>query len=471
MQNFFQTPKPTGSLVKLTAHDNFAILRSQNAESESFPEWCSVHFPESIRVVEYITEIPSGPLQGNLTIEGPLTDSQDWNGFWRFFACSPNLLKESISRQLTPFLVASETESRTQLVSISIVGSEYILRVKRGEVSDIVSITQVRPSLVFCDSDLRSRVKNKSGNRFLVHGVEYGWKPKEGLGWHAFDFHVNACTDRCMQYIVLNLELAGLDYLVIYGVDFVTLSNFLRLFALRFKTLKLILVASALMNVDPKLVESFDSRCVIPMNESNTELPKQIQKPLVLPCVSGIPAAALEVAESYFITPLTNAERVKSFAQVLPNLLSPKILIHGPPQSGKSTLAKWIGASVINAAPHITLFEVHASALFSKYLGSSEKRIEKIFRKAALSAPSIIIIEGLHSLCPSRDADDGGETGVADTYQRVLATFLMCLDGFETRDNQVSVIGTSLLSPELLDPAAVRPGRMETWISLTPLES
>ncbi|TEB20484.1 hypothetical protein C9890_0056 [Perkinsus sp. BL_2016] len=185
------------------------------------------------------------------------------------------------------------------------------------------------------------------------------------------------------------------------------------------------------------------------------------------PDVSFLPSEALTTAETYFVLPLLHPDLVAPFSKVVPHMDSPKVLIHGSAQSGKSTLAQWMIAKVKQAYPNMSVFKVSSSSLFSKYLGSSEKKVMKLFRKAEIAAPSIILIEGIHSLCPSRYAmEDDGETGVGDTYNRMVATFLNCLDGIDTRDRKVAVIATSLLSPEKLDPAAVRPGRLETHIHL-----
>lgn len=471
MHNVFltETAATSPTKVKVTFENQFAILVPHKRENETLPNWCLPFLPLQSSAKEYLSVLPE--IQGEFCVEGPITDSTDWEAFWRFYAFPRKSLYETITRQIAPFLLTTEGVSKSQLVCVSLLGSEYVVRLARVSESGAFSISRIRPHLPPLDPELLAHVSNKSGNRFLLHGVGYDWKPKGGLGWHALDFHVHAATDTCMQNMVWNLEKGCHNHLLIYGIDFVNPENILRLFSLHSTQLKIILVASALVNVDPKLVESIDTRCVILLNTAKSYLKPKPDKNIPLPDVTGLPLEALEKARTYFITPLTHAERLLAFSQILPNLMAPKILIYGPPQSGKSTLAKWIATSVLKESPNISLFEVHASSLFSKYLGSSEKRIQKFFRKAAISAPSIVLIEGIHSLCPSRDLDDDGEIGVTDTYQRVLATFLMSLDGLETRNNKVSVIGTSLVGPEMLDPAAVRPGRMETWISLPALDS
>jgi SpoVK/Ycf46/Vps4 family AAA+-type ATPase len=266
--------------------------------------------------------------------------------------------------------------------------------------------------------------------------------------------------------------------LIIWGIDGVPLNCFKKLrneWMRKKRNSKLIFVCQTLMSLDTGFVGLFeDPKMLVGVAVSDTETAANDTKSIVdFPQidVSKIPMSAIEMAKTNFIIPMTQPELIAPFASIIS--MAPRVLIHGPSKSGKSTLAKWMIREVLmKKFPAINVIEMHASQLFSKYLGGSEKRIQKLFRKAAASAPSVIVVEGIHTICPARgrhddDEEEGG--GVGQTYTRILATFLMSLDGIDSlgsEHNKVAFIGTSLLGPDKLDPAAVRPGRLEVHIAL-----
>ncbi|CAL1184303.1 unnamed protein product [Candida parapsilosis] len=88
------------------------------------------------------------------------------------------------------------------------------------------------------------------------------------------------------------------------------------------------------------------------------------------------------------------------------------ILLYGPPGTGKTMLLR-CAANDINA--HI--LTINGPSIVSKYLGETENAIREIFEEAALFQPSIIFMDEIDSLVPSRNSDDSGET-----ESRVVAT-------------------------------------------------
>lgn len=395
-----------------------------------------------------------------MRFEGPLSSFGDWDTCWSLYAFPQEQLGRSVSRQFrrNPCAVG-------EIFTFHLIDREYRLRLNDDSPSDIV-VTPVCPEILEKKFELSDF---PTGKISLIHGLPLTWTPTQfRASWHALDLFVNACTDDCFSNIAENLEYAGIKEFVVWGLDCVPGKNILRLIQIFSRFLSVRLIGHSLGNIHGSLVSAVEPCNIVSVAshvESVAEAPRKI---FDLPDSSRIPPEAIEIAQTYFVNPLLNPEAISAFAAVIPQINAPKLLIHGPPQSGKSTLAKWILATVANKRPSINIIEVHASALFSKYLGSSEKRLQKVFRKATIAAPSVVFIEGVHALCPSRVGnDDDGETGISDTYNRVLATLLMCLDGLDTRGNGVSVIATSMLPPAQLDPAATRPGRLETWISLS----
>ena len=438
-----------------------------------FPAWVNDLFtPVDLQAHQLVQRQPSVGV--TVSLEGPLNSYGDWDSCWRLFAFDRSCLLRSVGRCLTGLSL----NCAGQVFSFNLIGVDYVFRVAHITPSTsptsgatVKSITPVPASVQKLPPSANPVTFNdvlpawKKSTTVLVHGVPLDWVPTaHPAAWHALDLHVSNPSPDDLSRILESLTDTVQD-LIVWGIDCVPHQSIMALLKLR-RDVRIVLVAHALINVDSQIVSFVPIDCVIALTRTAAVDVKAAPLP-PLPDVSRIPLSAMETANTYFIVPLTNPSAVAPFSKLLPNLSSPKLLIHGPSQSGKSTLAQWIAGTIARSHPGINIVEINASALFSKYLGSSEKNLQKLFRKAGIASPSVVVIEGVHTLCPSRMNDeDDGETGVGDTYNRMLATFLMCLDGLDTRGNGVSVIGTSLLPPEQLDPAAIRPGRLETWISL-----
>ncbi len=132
------------------------------------------------------------------------------------------------------------------------------------------------------------------------------------------------------------------------------------------------------------------------------------------------------------------------------------ILLHGPPGTGKTLLAKAVASSTKS-----TFIEIVGSELVQKFIGEGAKLVKEIFQIARERAPSIIFIDELDSLAAKRiDVGTSGEREVQRTFMQLLAE----LDGFKPLDN-VKIIGcTNRL--DILDPAIVRPGRLDRLIEV-----
>ncbi len=437
-----------------------------------FPEWTENYFSAE-ELSKYKME-PRNILSETKEchLEGPLNSFNDYDSCWRFYSYR-NLL-ETVKAAIE--FVGLDDSTESQLIAVPLVGKTYILRLVKVDDGNDGSELVVK-SITPIPSDPVEGLPPRSNEKArLVHGVSPTWCPRTGNSWHALDLHVNGCTDESLYQILNNMKrFSSISEFVIWGIDNVPSENFLRIISVseNVEGFGVTFVASSLSQVDGKLVEKIGlENTAVSAVKTHFESPKISDKQnITIPDVSLVTPEALRITETYFVLPLVHPKLAQPFVNVVPHLDSPKVLIYGPPQSGKSTLANWMIAKVLNGSPvDVSVFTVNSSSLFSKYLGSSEKRIMKLFKKAEIASPSIILIEGIHSLCPSRySQEDDGETGVGDTYDRMVATFLNCLDGIDTGERKVSVIATSLLEPEKLDPAAVRPGRLETHIFCPPI--
>jgi len=132
------------------------------------------------------------------------------------------------------------------------------------------------------------------------------------------------------------------------------------------------------------------------------------------------------------------------------------LLLYGPPGCGKTFLVKALAGS-----GQANVLSVKGAELLSKWVGESERAVRELFRRARESAPSIVFLDEVDALAPVRgQSSDGGTT------DRVVAALLTELDGVEDLRNVVVIGATN--RPDLIDPALLRPGRLERLVFAPP---
>ena len=129
------------------------------------------------------------------------------------------------------------------------------------------------------------------------------------------------------------------------------------------------------------------------------------------------------------------------------------VLLHGPPGTGKTMIAKAV-ASEVNA--HFK--SINGPEIISKYYGESEKQLREVFVEAGENSPAIIFIDEIDSICPKRE-DVSGEV-----ERRVVAQMLSLMDGMQGRSNVVVIGATN--RQDAIDPALRRPGRFDREIEI-----
>ncbi|KAI2765738.1 hypothetical protein DTO012A8_9051 [Penicillium roqueforti] len=137
------------------------------------------------------------------------------------------------------------------------------------------------------------------------------------------------------------------------------------------------------------------------------------------------------------------------------------VLLWGPPGCGKTLLAK----AVANES-RANFISVKGPELLNKFVGESERAVRQVFVRARSSVPCVIFFDELDALVPRRDDT------LSEASARVVNTLLTELDGLGSSRQGIYVIAATN-RPDIIDPAMLRPGRLETLLFVnlpTPLE-
>ncbi|KAM1295418.1 hypothetical protein ACFX2H_015227 [Malus domestica] len=165
--------------------------------------------------------------------------------------------------------------------------------------------------------------------------------------------------------------------------------------------------------------------------------------------IGGLDNVKRELQETVSI-PVEHPEMFEKFG------MSPSkgVLFYGPPGCGKTLLAKAIASEC-----QANFISIKGPELLTMWFGESEANVREIFDKARQSAPCVLFFDELDSIATQRGNSVGDAGGAGD---RVLNQLLTEMDGMNAKKT-VFIIGATN-RPDIIDPALLRPGRLDQLI-------
>ncbi|RVD85340.1 uncharacterized protein DFL_003664 [Arthrobotrys flagrans] len=134
------------------------------------------------------------------------------------------------------------------------------------------------------------------------------------------------------------------------------------------------------------------------------------------------------------------------------------LLLYGPPGCSKTLTAKALATEA-----GLNFIAVKGPELLNKYVGESERAVRELFRKARAASPSIVFFDEVDALGLSREGE--GNSGGGNSTG-VLTALLNEMDGIEELGNVMILAATN--KPEVIDPALLRPGRLDYILYVGP---
>ncbi len=188
----------------------------------------------------------------------------------------------------------------------------------------------------------------------------------------------------------------------------------------------------------------------IPEEKHSKVQPKQKKKGKGFSAIAGMQdlkdAIQLDVIDA-----LNDKERYAEYGLTIPN----GMLLYGPPGCGKTYFAEKMSEEI-----GFNFYQIKPSDIQSKFVNASQENIKHLFDEARLNAPSIIFIDELDALVPSRDTPNISHMNTS-AVNEFLAQMNNC------GEDGIFIVGATN-RPTAIDPAVLRSGRLDKHVYLPP---
>jgi proteasome regulatory subunit len=167
--------------------------------------------------------------------------------------------------------------------------------------------------------------------------------------------------------------------------------------------------------------------------------------------IGGLDEQMREVREAVE-APLLDAEQFREVGVEPPS----GVLLHGPPGTGKTMLAKAVAHET-----DATFIKMAGSELVQKFIGEGSRLVRDLFELASEREPAVVFIDEIDAIASKRtESKTSGDAEV----QRTMMQLLSEMDGFEDRGEIRIIAATNRF--DMLDRAILRPGRFDRLIEV-----
>ena len=166
--------------------------------------------------------------------------------------------------------------------------------------------------------------------------------------------------------------------------------------------------------------------------------------------VAGLKEEKEEVKE--IIDFLKNPKKFQSLGARIPK----GILLFGPPGTGKTLLAKAVAGEA-----NVPFYFISGSDFVELFVGVGASRVRDMFQQAKRNAPCLIFIDEIDAVGRQRGTGLGGGH---DEREQTLNQLLTEMDGFGANEGIIIMAATN--RPDVLDPAILRPGRVDRQVTV-----
>lgn len=185
--------------------------------------------------------------------------------------------------------------------------------------------------------------------------------------------------------------------------------------------------------------------------KSRAKLSTNHQKKVTFKDVAGVEEAKEELQE--IIEFLKEPQKFQKLGGRMPK----GVLLMGPPGTGKTLLARAIAGEA-----SVPFFSISGSDFVEMFVGVGASRVRDLFEQGKKNAPCIIFIDEIDAVGRHRGAGVGGGH---DEREQTLNQLLVEMDGFESNEGVILIAATN--RPDVLDPALLRPGRIDREVVVT----